>query len=147
MNKETAEWMSQLSTNQLAEWSKWNQDNWLIIVNSMTKDIRKMFGGDWCWSVSLWLNDRDFVTRKKAEGWSANYGEYMAKLWQNKVTDEVYEVDGGEDEPDRYWLSSCTVEVDGECRPADEHELEYFNEEFAVDIEDTAREYWQEKCL
>ncbi len=74
--------MSQLSTNQLAEWSKWNQDNWLIIVNSITAEERQTFGGEWGWSVSIWLNDRDFVTRKKAEGWSANYGEYMAKLWQ-----------------------------------------------------------------
>ena len=147
MNKEQSEMMSQLSTNQLAEWSKWNQDNWLIIVNSMTPQRREEYGGEWGWSINLWLNNRNFVERKKAEGWSANYGEYMTKLWQNNVTDEVYEVDGGEDMPDSYWLSSCTVEVDGESRPAEEHELEYFNEEFAVDIEDAAREYWQEKCL
>ncbi len=147
MNKTQSEMMGRLSTNELAEWSKWNQDNWLIFVNSITPSRHEEYGGLWGWSIHLWLNNRNFVERKKAEGWSANYGEYMTKLWQNNVTDEVYEVDGGEDEPDYYWLSSCTVEVDGESRPADEHELEWFNAEFAVDISDAAREYWQEKCL
>ena len=147
MNKEQSEMMSQYQQANWQNGANGNQDNWLIIVNSMTPQRREEYGGEWGWSINLWLNNRNFVERKKAEGWSANYGEYMTKLWQNNVTDEVYEVDGGEDMPDSYWLSSCTVEVDGESRPADEHELEYFNEEFAVDISDAAREYWQEKCL
>ena len=146
MNKVQAEWMSQLSTNQLAAWGKLNEANCLIIINSMTKEIYQTFGGEWGWSVNLWINDRDFVTSKKAEGQSANYGEHMAKLWQNE-TDLEFEADGGEDMPDCYYLTGCTVEEDGESRPADEHDLEWFNDKFAVDIEDAACEYWQEKCL
>ena len=62
-------------------------------------------------------------------------------------SDWEFDMDGDEDTYTTYSLSSCTVEVNGESRRATEEELEYFNSEFANEINDEGCDYWSDQCL
>lgn len=82
-----------------------------------------------------------------------NMKEEMETLFKYALDLEV-DIDGGEDMPDTYTLTSCRVMADvndewltADYRPATDDELDYFNSNFASEIEDYGIEYWYEKCF
>ena len=139
--------IKKLTPNELPEWAAWNKNNWLLILSEYESYNPKGESsvGLYDFSAWLWMEYPERVDYL-AETNPRNYDELMLKVW-NESTDWVFGMDGGEDMPDLHWLESCTVEVDGETRPATQEELDYFNDWYGVDIEDAAREYWTEKCF
>ena len=136
--------IKKLTPNELPEWAAWNKNNWLLILSEYESYNPKNVSL-YDFSAWLWMEYPERVNYL-AETNPRNYDELMLNVW-NEATDLKFGIDGGEDMRDSFWLESCTVEVDGETRPATEEELDYFNEKFSVDIEDAAREYWTEKCF
>ena len=133
-----------LTPNELPEWAAWNKNNWLLILSEYESyDIKPESLYDF--SAWMWMEAPERI-EYLAKTNPRNYDELMLNVW-NEATDLEFGIDGGEDMRDEFWLKSCTVEVDGESRPATDDELDYFNDRFGVDIEDAAREYWTEKCF
>ena len=82
-----------------------------------------------------------------------NTKEEMKTLFKYALDLEV-DIDGGEDMPDTYTLTECRVMTDvnsnpltADYRSATDDELDYFNSNFASEIEDYGIEYWYEKCF
>ena len=128
-----------LTPNELPEWAAWNKKNWLLILSEYESyDIKPESLYDF--SAWMWMEAPERI-EYLAKTNPRNYDELMTDMWLNKVNDMRFTTEYP------YGLESVTIEEDGEFREATDEEIEYFENNFGSDIEDTASEYWYEKCM